>query len=560
MRSRSAKDVSASIAALHQVGIPVAFNFGADIDLNDLDRHIGYFSQGGLGLPDPAYYTRTDADTRKLLGRYNGYVQKILVLTGTPADKAAAEAQQVIDLETRIAQSSQAAGRCCATRARTTRRCRSPTSAKSYRKLQLGEFLKAQGVNDDAVSIANPQLFAQLDQLVGSLKPAQWKAYLRWHVGDAMAPYLAKPWRDAELRFPRPRAARASRAGAALAAGLLDAINLAAGPDAGPRIRRALPARRDTRSRAEEIATNVRDALDARDRQRSAPGRAGQGRSQGQARRAQDRDRRPAPRPRLHRAADGPRQLRQQHADRLHLAPPRGNEAHRPRQRRPPLGRAAAAAGPRLRHRAEPPDRHCRDAAGAGVRRDRGHRRAVRLLRCAGRPRTQPRRRQQGTPGRRQGRSARLVDAGRSQRVGRAGQPRRRAVRRLSRSGAAGTSSTANQAARCRHRRPGRRGTGVGRLQRRACRRQQERETGVLQRLGPPVAAAADHGSGDRTRRQQRVCARASGAPTGRWSTSRRSAKPSAARPARRCRPRPSSASRCGRQRCRCVPAPARTK
>ena len=31
-----------AIAALHQVGIPVLFNFGADVDLNDLNRHIGY--------------------------------------------------------------------------------------------------------------------------------------------------------------------------------------------------------------------------------------------------------------------------------------------------------------------------------------------------------------------------------------------------------------------------------------------------------------------------------------------------------------------------------------
>ena len=197
---RKAGDVSASIAALHQVGIPVAFNFGADIDLNDLNRHIGYFSQGGLGLPDPAYYTRGDADTRKLLGLYNGYVQKILVLTGTPADQAAAQAQQVIDLETRIAQAS-----------RPLLDLRNPRAnyalvevsslRKSYRKLQLAEFLSAQGVKDDAVSIANPQLFAELDRLVGSLKPEQWKAYLRWRVGDAMAPYMAKPWRDASFDF-----------------------------------------------------------------------------------------------------------------------------------------------------------------------------------------------------------------------------------------------------------------------------------------------------------------------------------------------------------------------
>ena len=49
---RKAKDIPPAIAALHQVGIPVAFNFGADIDLRDLDRHIGYLGQGGLGLEE----------------------------------------------------------------------------------------------------------------------------------------------------------------------------------------------------------------------------------------------------------------------------------------------------------------------------------------------------------------------------------------------------------------------------------------------------------------------------------------------------------------------------
>ena len=257
---RKAQDVSASIAALHQVGLPVACNFGADIDLNDLERHIGYFSQGGLGLPDPAYYTRSDADTRKLLGLYNGYVQKILVLTGTPADQAAAEAQQVIDLETRIAQASRPL-----VDLRSPRANYAPVAvsglAKSYRKLQLAEFLKAQGVNDDSVSIANPQLFAQLDNLVGSLKPAQWKTYLRWRVGDAMAPYMAKPWRDAAFDF-RGRVLAGKAAPPPRQQLVLDAINLAAGPMLGREYTgRYLSA--GTRARAEEIATNVLKALDA---------------------------------------------------------------------------------------------------------------------------------------------------------------------------------------------------------------------------------------------------------------------------------------------------------
>ncbi len=252
------RDVAPAIAALHQVGIPVAFNFAADIDLKDLDRHIGYFSQGGLGLPDPAYYTRTDTDTRALYGRYAEYVKKILLLAGTPQEKIDAEVQLVLDLETRIAQLAKPL-----TLLRDPMANYAPVPSadlgKTYRGLQLGEFLKAQGVTDDTVSIANPAQFAQLDTLVAGLKPAQWQAYLRFHVGNAMAPYLAKSWRDAEFEF-RGRVLRGQSAPAPRWQQVLDAINTAAGPMLGREYAgRYLPAA--TKSRAESLAGEVRDAL-----------------------------------------------------------------------------------------------------------------------------------------------------------------------------------------------------------------------------------------------------------------------------------------------------------
>ncbi|RPE81301.1 M13 family metallopeptidase [Vulcaniibacterium tengchongense] len=257
---RKAKDVPPAIAALHQVGIPVAFNFSADIDLDDLDRHIGYFAQGGLGLPDPAYYTRDDADTRALMARYTEYVQKILALTGTPQARLADDAKRVIDLETRIARASKGL-----LDLRDPRANYAPVAtaslAKRYKRLQLAEFLKAQGVSDDTVSMANPQLFATLDGLVGSLKPAQWQAYLRWRVGDAMAPYLAKPFRDAHFDF-RGRVLQGLGAPPERRQAVLDAITLAAGPMLGREYAaRYLPAATDRR--AEEIAVQVRDALGA---------------------------------------------------------------------------------------------------------------------------------------------------------------------------------------------------------------------------------------------------------------------------------------------------------
>ena len=131
--------------------------------------------------------------------------------------------------------------------------------AKQYRNLQLDAFLQVQGVNDDTVSIANPAMFAQLDALVGTLKPAQWKTYLRWRVGDAMAPYLAKPWRDAAFDF-RGKVLRGEAEPAPRWQQVLDAINHAAGPMLGREYAaRYLPDA--TRKQAIDIADQVRDAL-----------------------------------------------------------------------------------------------------------------------------------------------------------------------------------------------------------------------------------------------------------------------------------------------------------
>ncbi len=255
---KRSKDIAPSIAALHQVGIPVLFDFTADVDLADLSRHVGYLSQGGIGLNDPAYYTRTDADTRALYTRYADYVRKILTLTGTPADQLEAQTAQVLDLETRIAQASKPVSLLRDPRVNYAL-VPTATLGKTYKRLQLGDFIKVQGVTDDSVSLANPVLFAQLDAMVDQLKPEQWKAYLRFHIGDSMAPYLSKSFRTAEFEF-RGRILRGETEPRARQQLVIDAINSAAGPMvAREYVARYLPAA--TRARAEAIATEVRASL-----------------------------------------------------------------------------------------------------------------------------------------------------------------------------------------------------------------------------------------------------------------------------------------------------------
>lgn len=251
------KDVPAAFAALHQVGIPVAFNFSPDVDLKALDRHIGYFMQGGTGLPDPAYYTRTDADTVAVLGRYRSYVKQILALTGTAPDRLDADSASVLQVETLLARASRPLAE-MANPFNNYAPVAVKDAAKQYRNLQLEDFLKAQGVKDDLVSLPNPEFFKQLNALVASIKPEQWQAYLRWRVGDAMAPYLSKAFREAEFDF-RGRVLRGQVAPDPRWQQVLEAINVAAGPMLGHEyVARYLPP--ESRRLAGIVADQLRQA------------------------------------------------------------------------------------------------------------------------------------------------------------------------------------------------------------------------------------------------------------------------------------------------------------
>jgi len=257
------KDLAGVIADLHAAGVPVLFNFAADVDLKDFDHQLGYASQGGIGLPDPDYYTRTDPETRDLLGRYRTYVQAILQQSGTPADRVSEESGWVLSIEMQLANASLPLVQ-----------LRDPNNAyrpvalaeiqKAYPNLAFDRFLAVQRASDDHVSLAHSGYFAAVDGMLASVPLDHWQAYLRFHVASAMAPYLSHGFQDAHFQMydrllggqaPRDRAQQA-----------MDAIDRALGPAMGHAWtqRYLTPAAKDA---AERVANGVRAAMkDAIDR------------------------------------------------------------------------------------------------------------------------------------------------------------------------------------------------------------------------------------------------------------------------------------------------------
>src|SRR5439155_24064395 len=94
------------IAHLHSTGIDALFNFGSHPDSKDSTHEIAQAAQGGLGLPDRDYYTKTDEPSKKLRDQYVDHVAKMLTLLGNPAPQAQDEAKSILALETKLAQAS----------------------------------------------------------------------------------------------------------------------------------------------------------------------------------------------------------------------------------------------------------------------------------------------------------------------------------------------------------------------------------------------------------------------------------------------------------------------
>src|SRR5436309_1247938 len=97
-------DVQGEVARLQRAGITALFTFTSDQDAKHSTEMIAEASQGGLGLPDRDYYTKTDSASEQLRREYVAHMARTLELLGTGGDEARSAAQKVMAIETALAQ------------------------------------------------------------------------------------------------------------------------------------------------------------------------------------------------------------------------------------------------------------------------------------------------------------------------------------------------------------------------------------------------------------------------------------------------------------------------
>src|SRR4029450_11254870 len=97
-------DLQAEITRLQLPGANAVFGFTQEQDRKTSTEVIAIARQGGLGLPDRDYYTKTDDESKALRDKYVAHVTKMFTLLGDDPAKAAADAKTVMALETRLAE------------------------------------------------------------------------------------------------------------------------------------------------------------------------------------------------------------------------------------------------------------------------------------------------------------------------------------------------------------------------------------------------------------------------------------------------------------------------
>jgi predicted metalloendopeptidase len=197
---RYKSEIPALLAHYNEIGVHSPYRVSVGQDARDSTQHVVGIDQGGLGLPDRDYYLQSDAKLVQIRGQYRQHVEHMLTLGGSAF--AAADAQAILQLETRIAQAQWS-------------KVENRDPVKTYNKVEVAKlasltpsyswksYLKAAALDGkiDYVIVSQPSYLSAFNKILDETALAVWQAYFRWQLLAAFAPYLSQPFVDENFAF-----------------------------------------------------------------------------------------------------------------------------------------------------------------------------------------------------------------------------------------------------------------------------------------------------------------------------------------------------------------------
>jgi putative endopeptidase len=186
---------------LQRLNVNVFFGFGEMQDFKDASKQIAVIDQGGLGLPERDYYTRTGDKDKKIREQYVAHVSNILTLAGETPQQAAVDATNILAFETKLAEASL-----------TNTERRDPaaiyhmeplaTFEASIAPVPFDKFLEAvHAPHITELNVTVPKFFPAAVAAINAADMQTLRAYMRYHLLTSFAHDMPKEIDDENFDF-----------------------------------------------------------------------------------------------------------------------------------------------------------------------------------------------------------------------------------------------------------------------------------------------------------------------------------------------------------------------
>ncbi|HWY03147.1 MAG TPA: M13 family metallopeptidase [Candidatus Acidoferrum sp.] len=189
------------MAEMHAILVQVPFALGGQQDPHKPSWVLADLGAGGLGLPDRDYYLKPEPRFKQAREKYGEHVTAMFKLAGWDQKSAAAAAQAIMSMETKLAEASLD---------KVALRDPSATDHNTtFVQLQAmaphidwtSYFKHTQIPTDVDMNVDQPKFMQEVDRQMQQTPLADWKVYLKWQLLNSTASSLSAPFVEEDFAF-----------------------------------------------------------------------------------------------------------------------------------------------------------------------------------------------------------------------------------------------------------------------------------------------------------------------------------------------------------------------
>lgn len=191
------EELVAIVSELHKQGISVFFGFGVAQDMKNVDEHISYFSQSGIGLPNRDYYK--DATKEEIRKAYKQFIEDAFKKANLISTKN--EVANIYRIEDKLAAAMLGPAEQRIPELVYNKFAKKDLATKMT-TLDFNVYLKNIGsLSFDTLIVDNPKFIEQINKVIKEESIDALKDYLKWHTLHHYMDALGQDFVDLDFDF-----------------------------------------------------------------------------------------------------------------------------------------------------------------------------------------------------------------------------------------------------------------------------------------------------------------------------------------------------------------------